>query len=280
MNPDTNNIGGDNADTLIIDAHAHIFPNKIAEKAVAGIGSFYSGLKMHLDGTAETLIRSGNAAGIGKFIVQSVATTPQQVEGINNFIARSVNAYPDRFIGFAAMHPDCPDIEKEIDRAVSLGLKGVKIHPDFQQFNIDDKNAMKIYEIIEGRLPILIHMGDSRYQWSKPARLIKVLEAFPKLNVVAAHFGGWSEWDDAAKILGGKRLWVDTSSSLYAMSPERARELIDVYGAENVLFGTDYPMWTAEDELEMFDKIALTEKERKMILCENAERLIAGSELH
>lgn len=259
---------------MIIDAHAHIFPNKIAEKAVAGIGSFYSELKMRCDGTAEGLISSGAAAGITKFIVQSVATVPEQVESINNFIVRSVKKYPDNFIGFAAMHPDCPDIEKEIERAISLGLKGVKLHPDFQRFCIDDPKAMKIYEIIEGRLPLLLHTGDSRYQWSKPSRLVRVLEAFPKLDVIAAHFGGWSEWDDAAEVLGGKRLWVDTSSSLYAMSPQRARELIDIFGVENVLFGTDYPMWTAADEMELFDKIDLTEREREMILCENAERLL------
>ncbi|MDE5859082.1 MAG: TatD family hydrolase, partial [Oscillospiraceae bacterium] len=113
---------------MIIDAHAHIFPKKIAEKAVEGIGSFYSNLKMNLDGTAETLISSGAAAGVGKFIVQSVATVPQQVESINNFISRSVKTYPDKFIGFAAIHPDYPDIEKEIERAISLGLKGIKIH--------------------------------------------------------------------------------------------------------------------------------------------------------
>lgn len=258
----------------IIDAHAHIFPRKVAEKAVAGIGSFYQELEMHCDGTAETLVKIGKEAGIERFIVQSVATTPGQVESINNFIARSVREYPDNFIGFAAMHPDYPDIEKEIDRAVSLGLRGVKIHPDFQQFCIDDDRAMKIYEIIEGRLPILIHTGDSRYQWSKPARLVKVLESFPKLDVIAAHFGGWSEWDDAAKSLGGKRLWVDTSSSLYAMSPARARELIDIFGVENVLFGTDYPMWQPKPELEMLAKIDLTETEREMILHKNAERLL------
>ena len=263
-----------NEASLIIDAHAHIFPDKIAQKAVAGIGNFYKGLVMHYDGTAETLIKSGAAAGIKKFIVQSVATVSAQVESINNFIADSVKKFPENFIGFAAMHPDYPDIEKEIDRAVSLGLKGVKIHPDFQQFCIDDERAMKIYEVIEGRLPILIHTGDSRYQWSKPARLVKVLEAFPKLDVIAAHFGGWSEWDDAASALGGKRLWVDTSSSLYAMSPQRARELIDTFGVENVLFGTDYPMWEAKPELEMIDKINLTPKEREMIFHENAEKLL------
>lgn len=259
---------------MIIDAHAHIFPNKIAEKAVAGIGKFYPDLAMHLDGTAETLIKTGAESGITKFIVQSVATTHEQVESINNFISRSVKKYPDNFIGFAAMHPDYPDIESEIDRAVSLGLKGVKIHPDFQRFCIDDQKAMKLYEVLEGRLPILIHTGDSRYQWSKPERLVKILKAFPKLDVIAAHFGGWSEWDDAAAVLGGKRLWVDTSSSLYALSPKRARELINIFGVQNVLFGTDYPMWEAKPELEMLAKIDLTENEREMIFHKNAERLL------
>lgn len=260
---------------MIIDAHAHIYPAKIAAKAVAGVGEFYSGLEMHLDGTADTLIKTGTEAGIEKFIVQSVATTPAQVESINNFIAGSVSEHPDQLIGFAAMHPDYEDIEKEIDRAVSLGLKGVKIHPDFQKFNVDDKNAMRIYEVIEGRLPILIHMGDHRTDYSKPRRLLNVLDAFPKLEVIGAHFGGWSEWDAAAEVLGGRHLWVDTSSSLYSMTPEHARELIDIYGAEKVLFGTDYPMWTAKDELEMFDKIPLTDEEREMILHKNAERLLS-----
>lgn len=262
---------------MIIDAHAHIFPGKIAEKAVAGIGSFYSGLEMHCAGTAEDLISSGAEAGITKFIVQSVATVPGQVESINNFISRAVKKYPDNFIGFAAMHPDCPGVEKEADRAVSLGLRGIKLHPDFQQFFIDDPKAMKIYEAAEGRLPVLIHTGDSRYQWSKPERLVKVLEAFPRLEVIAAHFGGWSEWDSAVSVLGGHRygnLWTDCSSSLYAMSPERAKLFIDAYGADRVLFGTDYPMWTAADELKRFSAIPLTEREREMILHENAERLL------
>ena len=259
---------------MIIDAHAHIFPTKIAEKAVAGIGTFYSGLVMRKDGTVESLIESGDKNGISKFLVQSVATTSAQVEGINNFIADSVKRYPDRLIGFAAMHPDYPEIEKEIDRAVSLGLKGVKIHPDFQQFNIDSDKAMKLYEIIEGRLPILIHMGDSRYDFSKPHRLAKVLDRFPKLEVIGAHFGGWSEWDDAEEYLAGRKLWVDTSSSLYAMSPEHAAELIHKFGVENVMFGTDYPMWDAAEELEQFYKIPLTDSERELVLHKNAERLL------
>jgi len=259
---------------MITDAHAHIFPDKIAAKAVAGIGSFYGSLEMHMDGTSQTLIKQGEAAGIGRFLVQSVATVPEQVISINNFISEQVKQYPGKFIGFAAMHPDFSDIEEELERAVSLGLKGIKLHPDFQRFNIDSDKAMRIYKAAEGRLPLLIHMGDTRTEFSKPEKLAKILERFPGLDVIAAHFGGWSEWDSAADILSGSRLWTDCSSSLYAMTPEHAGRLIDAYGADRVLFGTDYPMWTAAEELERFCRIPISEEEREMILNGNVEKLL------
>ena len=134
---------------MSIDAHAHMFPAKIAAKAVKGIGNFYRELKMHMDGTVDTLIKDGKKNNIDKFIVQSVATTPEQVESINDFIAASVNEHPDELIGFATIPPDYPDLGDEIARAVNMGLKGLKLHPDFQLFNIDCLKAMKIFEIIE-----------------------------------------------------------------------------------------------------------------------------------
>lgn len=258
---------------MVIDAHAHIFPDKIAEKAVEGIGSFYD-LKMRFDGKVSTLLDIGARVGVDKFIVQSVATTPAQVQHINDFIAESVRQYPDKLIGFCTIHPDFPDIEGEIDRAEKMGLKGVKIHPDFQRFCIDDEKALRIYRHIEGRLPILVHTGDFRYEYSKPRRMARVLDMFPKLDVIGAHFGGWSEWQDVAEAYKGRRIYVDTSSSLYELPPERARMLIDTFGVDYVLFGTDYPMWNAEEELKYIDKIPLTAEEKEKILHKNAERLL------
>jgi len=260
---------------MIIDAHAHIFPSKIAEKAVAGIGKFYSELTMEMDGTVDTLIENGKKNGIEKFVVQSVATTPSQVHSINDFIAESVKEHPDELVGFATLHPDCPDLGDEIARAVNMSLKGIKLHPDFQRFNLDCDKAMELFKLIEGKLAVLIHMGDYRYEFSKPKRLARVMDKFPNLKVIGAHFGGWSEWKDAEDCLAGRdNLWVDTSSSLYAMEPERAKELIEHFGADKVLFGTDYPMWEASAELERFNRIPLTEEEREMILHENAEKLL------
>ena len=118
---------------MIIDSHVHIFPDKIAEKAVAGIRDFYD-LAMRYDGRLDTILTEGTKAGVDKFLILSVATVPEQVPGINNFLAQCVNEHSERLIGFCAMHPDFEDVESEIDRAEKLGLKGIKLHPDFQRF--------------------------------------------------------------------------------------------------------------------------------------------------
>ncbi|MDR0975071.1 MAG: amidohydrolase family protein [Ruminococcus sp.] len=258
---------------MIIDAHAHIFPDKIAVKASTAVGTFY-GLPMNFDGTVNTLLAEGEAAGVDKFLVHSVATKPEQVESITHFIASSVKAHPDKFIGFAAMHQDYPEKAKFIDDVIAMGLKGVKIHPDFQEVSLSDKRLWELFEIIEGRLPILIHTGDKRYKWSSPSYVKDILNRFPKLQVIGAHFGGWSEWDTAEKLLSGQRMYVDTSSSFYSMTPERAYEIIKAFGADRVLFGSDYPMWSPKEELEFFNKIPLSDREREMILHENFEKLL------
>ncbi len=261
---------------MIIDAHAHIFPDKIAQKAVDGIGGFYDMLKMRFDGKLSSLLEIGEKAGMDKYIVQSVATVPAQVVSINTFIADCVAEHPDKLIGFATIHPDFEDVSGELDRAMALGLKGIKIHPDFQRFCIDDEKAIPIYEYaVEHKLPILIHTGDFRYEWSKPSKMAKVLDKYPDLIAIGAHFGGWSEWDDAMNVLTGyKNFYVDTSSSLYSMTPDEARKAIDAFGIDKVFFGTDYPMWNPVDEMELFNKIPLTDDEKELILYKNVERVV------
>lgn len=259
---------------MIIDAHAHIFPDKIAEKATAGIGGFY-GMEMEYNGTLETLLKEGGEAGVDRFIVQSVATVPTQVISINNFIAQSVEKYPDKLIGFGAMHPDFEDISGEIERIDALGLKGIKLHSDFQQFNIDDEKAFPIYENAQKHgLPILFHIGDNRYDYSSPERLLNIVKKFPNLTVIGAHFAGWSMWDKGAELFNHSGIYTDCSSSLYAMTPEHAADLIRKIGVHRVMWGTDYPMWSAKEELERFDHLPLTDRERELILSENALRLL------
>lgn len=259
---------------MIIDAHAHIFPDKIAEKATAGIGGFYAGCEPVHNGMLSTLLEEGTAAGVSRFLVQSVATVPEQVQSINNFISASVAAYPDRLIGFGAIHPDYEDIEGEIDRVISLGLKGLKIHGDMQQFNIDDEKAFPIYEAAQGRLPILFHVGDPRFDRTSPDRLYNVYKRFPKLTIIAAHLCGWTQWERGVELFEGSGVYSDCSSSLYALEPNRAAEYIRRIGVDRVMWGTDYPLRDAKTELELFAKLPLTDEERELILSKNALRLL------
>lgn len=258
----------------VIDAHCHIYPEKIAAKAVGGTDNFYGEHSVG-KGTVEELIARGTYAGIDKYIVQSVATTPHQVKSINNFIASEVKLHPDKLVGLGTLHPDSEDIKGDIEYLVSLGLKGVKLHPDIQAFKIDDYRCLKIYEICEEKgLPILMHTGDYRYDYSNPNRLLPILKIYKNLTVIGAHMGGWSIWEEASKTYNGiENLYVDCSSTFNYLEKSKAKEIIRRYGADRVLFGSDYPMWDAKTELEYLLSLSLDESEIMSILNINAEKV-------
>lgn len=256
----------------IIDMHAHIFPEKIAEKAVASIGKFY-GLEMSEDGSPESLIKNGSKIGVTKYLVFSTATTPSQVEAINSYIADEVNKHPE-FVGFGTIHRDVENPEQVIESIISLGLKGIKLHPDFQHFNIDDEKMYRIYEIIAGRLPVYFHTSDSRYPYSEPERLARVAKDFPKMRVIGAHFGGYSLWDRIGCYDGLGNVYFDTSSSLFTLDKSTVIGFINRFGREKFFFGTDYPMWDHVEELNRFLSIGLDDKTNEMILYKNAENFL------
>ena len=266
----------------IIDSHCHIFPDKIAQKATDSIDIFYGISETGVIdgcgfvGTAKTLINQCDSVGVEKCLVTSVATTPHHAQSINSFIASEVMLFPDRFIGFGSLHPDSETLEEDAEHLIELGLKGVKLHPDIQNFKVDDPKVIKIFEICnKKKLPVLLHTGDSRYDNSNPNRVEKILKMFPDLIIIGAHFGGWSIWDKAPQILCKyKNLYVDTCSSFYALSKERAREIIDLYGTDRVIFGTDFPMWKQDEELDFLFSLGLNENELKNILHDNLAKLL------
>ena len=254
--------------TRIFDSHCHIYPVKVAQKAIESVDHFYGGLPgCPHDGTAETLLACGKAEGISHFIVHSVATRPEQVLSINRFISESVERAKGAFTGLGAIHPDADCLREDFEQLTALGLKGVKIHPDFQRFEADSPKAFRIYELcVEYDLPILVHTGDYRFDYSNPERVVNVLKAFPELKFVGAHLGGWSVWDRALSLLPDfPNIRVDTSSAFPWMDEKRALEIIRAYGSERVMFGTDYPMWTQRPDLDFFRKLDLSEEERENI---------------
>lgn len=257
----------------VFDMHVHIFPDRIADKAVNAIGKFYEDFHMESDGTLETAIKLMDEAGITRCAAHSVATTAHQVASINEFVLDAWRKYPDRIIPFAAMHPGVEKPCEVAEDILKAGFKGVKLHPEIQNFKIDAPEVLDMLAPFAGKVPVLVHAGDYRMDHSSPDRLKHVIREFPNLTLICAHLGGWTVWEEAARQLPGENIWVDTSSALFALTPERAAEIIRAYGVDRAIYGTDYPMWSPVSERKRFDRLLLTEEEREKILWTNHLRL-------
>ena len=258
----------------IIDFHTHIYPESIAAKAAKDVRSFYDGLgDESIDGSVRTLLTHADRAGIKEFAILPVATKPERTRHINEFIL-SQTAQEPRFYGFGTVHAAMDGLMDEVAFIEQSGLRGIKIHPDYQLFGIDDERMFPVYEQIQGKLPIVFHMGDLRYDFSHPKRLRNVLKQFPKLQAVAAHFGGYQMRDIAREELSDTDCFFDTSSSLMFMEPGVAEELISHYGAERFLYGSDFPMWNPQTELQRFFNLRITDAEKEQIAWKTAVRLL------
>lgn len=261
----------------VADVHVHIYPDKISAKAAKSIGDFYNITMAEEDGAVRRLLDRIDRCDIERCVVHSVAVRPHTVTSINDFIAATCDAHP-QFVGFMTLHQDTPSMEDEIERACSLGLRGIKLHPDTQGVNMDDERLMRAYEVAERRgLPIIFHCGDYRYDYSHPRRLKRILHEFPNLVVNAAHFGGWSVYDYALEFLEDERCFLDVSSSMEYLGPRRTRELVEAYGYDRIMFGSDFPMWTPAAELERFRALGFADAALERMCWHNAERFLGCS---
>lgn len=256
----------------IIDFHTHIYPDKIAIKASQSICGFYN-LDYNFKGSADELLSKGKKAGISKFLLLPVAVRSEHVRHINEFTAYETSEH-EEFYGFGTIHADMNDILSEIDEITAMGLKGIKIHPDTQGFAIDDKRLYPMYDYVRDKLPIIIHCGDPRYEYSRPEKLRKVLDDFPELRVIGAHLGGWSMFDKAFEYLKDTSCYFDFSSCMMFIGKKETEKYIKGYGADRVLFGTDFPLWDPVAEVERFMELNLSNEDKAKIAYINAETLL------
>ncbi|MCQ2409474.1 MAG: amidohydrolase family protein [Clostridia bacterium] len=262
----------------IIDTHVHIYPDAIASKAVDHIGDFYK-IPMNCSGTVSELETKSSEFDVKKIVVCSVATAPKQVCSINDYMAKQLNN--PLFVPIATLHPDMSidEIKNEVSRIKALGLKGIKLHPDCQKFSLIEKRAYDLFDAIgDFDMPILVHTGDKRFDYSHPSYMIQVAKDFDNLTFIAAHFGGYSEWDDCFNYKGLKNVYFDTSSSLKFLEKEKAVKLINELGPERFMFGTDYPMWKYSDEIPRFLNLGLSDEINELIFSKNAEKLFKLSD--
>ena len=257
----------------LIDIHTHIYPPAIARKAAASIREFYQLGTDEMDGTADTLLQKGTEAGIDRFVILPVAMRPDRTRHINDFILEQVAIQP-RFLGFGTVHAAMENITDEVEYIMDNGLRGLKMHPDSQQFAIDDPRLFPAYEAVEDKIPVILHMGDVSFDYSHPKRLRHVLEQFPKLQVIAAHFGGYGMYETAFELLHDKDCVFDVSSSMMFMEEGVAEKYIRAFGAERMAFGTDYPLWDPVKETKRFLELKLTDEEFDQIGHKTVEQFL------
>ncbi|WP_243438867.1 amidohydrolase family protein [Fundidesulfovibrio soli] len=234
-----------------IDIHAHAFHPKIADKAVRQLNGHYH-IEAVGDGTPEDLLRKLAAAGIDRAAVHAAATTPAQVIPANNWALELARIHPS-LIPFGTVHPGYADNARELDRLERAGIRGIKIHADFQGFRLDDPALRPVLEALEGRFVVMFHVGDRLppdRNPSCPAKLAAIHRDFPGLTLIAAHLGGWLHWDEALAHLAGSGVYMDTSSCLPYIRDDQLRAILDRHPAERVLFGSDYPLYDPSVELE------------------------------
>lgn len=257
----------------IFDIHTHVYPDEIAQKATDSVKSFYNIGGADMDGTASMLLQRGKEAGISSFLILPVAIRPDRVQGINDFILHQTQLHPE-FVGFGTVHAGMDGLTDEAHRIMDMGLRGIKMHPDSQRFHIDDPRLYPMYEAIEGRIPVMLHMGDQRYDYSHPVKLRKILDQFPRLQAVAAHFGGYSMYQTAYELLKDTDCILDVSSSLMFMEDGQPEKYINLYGAERMAYGTDYPLWDPVREVDRFLQLKLKPEQLEQIAWKTAHRFL------
>jgi len=263
---------------MIIDFHTHVFPDKLASRALKSLSiTLESVYKPYSDGTVAGLIKNMDDWNIDVSVVAPVVTRQSQVKSVNEWTASLCS---DRLACFGGIYPLSDDYKTDIDYVVSLGLKGLKFHAEYQYFFVDDKRMLKIYDYALSKGLILLHHAGFDPSFpapfrSSPRQFANVVKAMQGGIIVAAHLGGHDQWDDVEKYLAGSEIYLDTSMGFEYFPHESFLRIVEKHGADKILFGSDAPWSNAKTEIEILRSLKLSEDDTNAILGENAKRVLA-----
>ncbi len=261
---------------MLIDFHSHCFPEKIAGKALEKLSFAGGGMKPYTDGSLEGLKGLMTKTSVDRAVVLNIATNARQQQSVNDFAAQ-ING--ENIISFGSVFPHSEDCLYELERIKALGLKGVKLHPDYQSFNVDDEKMIPIYKKISALGLITVFHAGFDYGFpppygATPEKLERALKYFDS-PVVAAHWGGLDCGEGVLKRLCGKELYFDTAFGCGTMPKYYAQRIVESHGADKILFGTDTPWHNADMEMSLLESLELSSEEMEKITHKNAEKLLS-----
>ena len=260
-----------------IDFHAHAFPNALAATTIPALEK-KGEVTAALDGTLDSLLASMDRSSIKQSVICSIATKPQQFQAI---LAWSHAIKSDRIIPFPSFHPESATVLDEIQTIHQEGFKGVKLHPYYQEFYLDEKRLWKIFDLLSDLgLIVVMHtgfdIGFPRELRADPEKIVSLVKQFPDLKFIATHLGAWEQWDEVHEKLIGKNIYLDIAFSLQFLPPEKARKLILDHNDEMVLYGSDSPWADQQTTIDQLRALDLGSVWEEKILGENGEKLLWG----
>jgi predicted TIM-barrel fold metal-dependent hydrolase len=215
-------------------------------------------------------------SGVEKSVLCLIATRPGQFASI---LAWAKEIRSDKVIPFPSFHPDDPDAVANINRIADAGFRGIKMHPYYQGFLLDEERMLALYEKIRDRgLVLVMHtgfdIGFPRQRIADPARVLKVLARVPDLKLVTTHLGAWDMWDEVEALLLGRPIYMDISYSLDFLAPQRARHILLSHPQEYILFGTDSPWAAQASVITQVKELSLGAEREAALFSRNAMALL------
>ncbi|MBE7027330.1 MAG: amidohydrolase [Ruminococcaceae bacterium] len=261
---------------MLIDFHTHAFPDVIATKAIDKLSYVSGGLAPQSTGTASSLMREMKKDGVDISVVLSIATNPSQQTNVNNF-AKELNEEKCLF-AFGSVHPDADNVFDELERIKDMGLKGVKFHPEYQNFYVDDEKMKPIYKKISSLGLITVFHAGYDYGYGlpyhcMPDNLLGALRWFDS-PVIAAHWGGVSCGDEVIKKLCGKNVWFDLSFGYGVMPKAIAQEIVDKHTPDRLVFASDMPWHRPSWEKQLIETLDISQNDKDKIYYKNALDLL------
>lgn len=260
---------------MFTDIHTHAFHPKIAAKAVEYLNNYYK-VECEGLGTIDDLKTRQKAGGIDRFVVLCAATEPAQVVPANTYAISLQKEHPE-VVAFGTVHPGFEDWERQLTRLKDHGICGIKLHPEFQHFWLNDPRLLPIFEHAQDDFIFEIHIGDylpPDRNPSCPYKVAALLDAFPRLRIIAAHLGGYQQWEHALKVLVGRNVWLDTSSSSPFVDAALLRTILARHPRERILFGSDYPLYDPCQEISRLQRQATLSDADLESLMSNADALL------
>ncbi len=260
----------------IIDFHTHAFPDSLAPRAMKALLAETPDVSAYLDGTMGSLLGSMQRSGIEKSLVCCIATKPEQFESI---FAWCRKVHSDQFELMPSIHPADTCCLEQIDQIKAAGFKGIKMHPFYQDFFIDEDRMLPIYEKLqnEGML-VVMHTGFDiafpRIRRADPQKIVRIQELFPNLKLITTHFGAWEQWDEVERFMIGHPIYMEISFALEYLEQPKAREMILNHPDNYLLFGTDSPWTDQKKTLLLLKNLMLPEEKLNRILSANALSLL------